>query len=188
MKLWKKVAAALSLGVACAAASASPWVDTLNLNQIVPPTRHFTHDLTMQGFVPGVDAITSLTLEVRLRDDATGRLADWPALLGGDGIEIATIDPEGHVLPIVWDNWFLSDEIGSDTVASMTWSGSDWTLLFSQDGLFQVTVSSLVGDFYLVSSTLTAIGTSAFVPVPGALALMGIGLVGVAGFARRRSA
>lgn len=188
MKLWKKVAAALSLGVACAAASASPWVDTMNLEQKVPPARSYTHDLTARGFVPGVDAITSLTLEVTLRDDATGRLADWPAILGGDGLEAATIDPEGNIIPILWDNWFVSDEIGPNTVATMTWSGNDWTLLFSQDGLFSVTVSSLWGDFYLVSSTLTAIGTSASVPVPGALALMGIGLVGLAGFLRRSNA
>ena len=187
MKLWKKIAAALSLGAICTIAQAGPmtWIDTLNLNQQVPPTRHYTH--TLGGFIPGVDTITTLTLSVTLRDDVSPN-AHWLAQVL-DGFEVAWIDPEGTSevvifgFPITLDNWSLF-EIGENTVASYTWTQSDWTLDFAQDGEFNVTVKSKLGDFILVSSTLEAVGNR--VPVPGALALIGIGFLGLGAFTRRR--
>lgn len=181
MKALKKIAAALSLGVACATAPAMPWTDTISIGEIVPPTQSYTHNLIDDGFRPGLDSITELTLSVTLQDDEIG-WANW-----FDWFEIAVIDPEGSIIPVLWDNWYLSDDIDGTTVASRTWSGSDWTLGFVQDGLFDVTVSAklLSDDFRLVSSTLTATGTKA-VPVPGVAALLGIGLVGVGVASRRK--
>ena len=67
-----------------------------------------------------------------------------------------------------------------------------WSLLgfaqLSLTGLYDVTISSLSGDFYLGSSTLTVRGQDRGVSVaePSTLALFGLGLLGFAALARRR--
>ena len=51
----------------------------------------------------------------------------------------------------------------------------------NDNGMLSVTITVLMGDFYLGSSTLTANGTSA-VPIPASLILLGSGLVGLLKF------
>ncbi|MCF6196532.1 MAG: PEP-CTERM sorting domain-containing protein [Emcibacter sp.] len=65
------------------------------------------------------------------------------------------------------------------------------------DGMLSVDIFSSLGDFNLQSLSLTftasqnqsvqtTSGTSNQVPEPGTLALLGLGLMGVAGYRRRR--
>jgi hypothetical protein len=134
----------------------------------------YTHDLTDNGFRPLNDLISNFRLSIDLADDDNNFFRD--------GIEIASIDLPG---------------VGGDApfVTSFGLSGPEY-VGFSILGLLQlnalgtltVTISSIIGDFNLVGSTLTAQGLSnvANVPEPGALGLLGIGLVGIALSKRRR--
>jgi len=55
-------------------------------------------------------------------------------------------------------------------------------------GTLSVTVTSLYGDFLFGSSELIASGFAHNVPEPSTLALLGLGLLGIAVGARRRKA
>jgi len=58
-------------------------------------------------------------------------------------------------------------------------------LALNTNGLLDVTVSSLWGDFRLGDSTLTVVTADAAVPEPSIIALFGMGLLGL-GLARRK--
>lgn len=165
----KKILAGLSLTVASAVASAAPWTQTIDFNPdiLVPPTATWTHDLRTVGFDVGLDTITSFSLNVRIKDDG----GFFDNLLD---IEIAVVGVPGG-----GDIW--SGAIGLNSYNGAQTGG---VATLNDFGVFTVTLGSfpvIGGDFLIDSSTLTAQGRDGVaVPEPGALALVGLGLVGVA--------
>ncbi|WP_157995201.1 PEP-CTERM sorting domain-containing protein [Peristeroidobacter soli] len=150
------------------------WVDVApEANNVYIGDRQsytYTHNLNDNGFRPLTDLITSFNLSINLADDQRN-----------DGYELAFVDIPGFT--------------GDSFVSSFGLSGPEYSG-FSIVGLLQlnalgtltVTISSIIGDFNLVSSTITAQGLSNVtnVPEPGALGLLGVGLVGIALSKRRR--
>jgi PEP-CTERM motif len=170
----KKILAGLSLTVASAVASAAPWTQTIDFNPdiYIGPAHTWTHDLTTVGFNPGSDLITNFTLTVNILDDKSDKglaTAEW-----------AFVDLPGIVADAVWTSPIGSNSTGTSLLGAFS---------LNANGLLSVTVSAtnaflvFPSDFMLASSTLTANGydaPSSNVPEPGALALVGLGLVGVA--------
>lgn len=152
------------------------WTDSADIGSGVHIGNYqsytYSHDLTDNGFRPLNDIISSFHLSINLADDDSSRR---------DGPELAFVDLPGLTGDAFVYNFGLSGEqYGGWSIAGL--------LQLNLLGTLTVTISSLLGDFNLVSSTLTASGLSnvANVPEPGALGLLGIGLVGMALSMRRR--
>ena len=155
------------------------WTDSANTGSGIyiggGDSYTYVHDLNDNGFRPLNDLITSFNLAINLADDSSS----WR-----DGLELAFIDLPGVLGDDAvwsWDFDASGDEYGGWSLAGL--------LQLNVLGTLTVTISSVFGDFNLVSSTLTAHGLSnvdTSVPEPGALGLLGIGLVGMALSLRRR--
>jgi len=151
------------------------WTDDLNVGSGVYignfQSYSYTHDLTDNGFRPLTDWITGFHLSINLADDNRG--VELP--------ELAFID-----LPGFGGDGF----VGNFGVSGEEFGG--WSILgllqLNVLGTLTVTINSVIGDFNLVGSRLTATGLAhvASVPEPGALGLLGIGLLGMAFSMRRR--
>ena len=166
--------AAFSISVA----NATPvtWVDTIDFypDRYIQPfsSSSYKHDIRDEGYTPLIDSISDYSLTVNLRDD------------GDSGLEVALIDATG----LLGDRIFFDlsgEEFGG-------WSLVGYTQL-ALTGLYNVTVSSLYGDFFLAGSTLTVRGdersVERSVPEPGALGLLGLALLSltVASIRKRRA-
>jgi PEP-CTERM motif len=127
----------------------------------------YTHNLNDDGFHTGSDLITQFMLTINLKDDERY-----------DTYETALIDLPGITGDSYVYNFGLSGaEYGGWSIAGL--------LQLNLLGTLCVTIQSVKGDFILESSTLVAKGY-ANVPEPGALGLLGIGLLGMAASMRRR--
>ena len=173
MRLIKGFVAGVMLIGSIAAANATPttWVDTIDFNpdKYIPSHGSFsyTHDIRDNGYTPLVDPIFGYSLSVDLYDD------------GDQNSEIALVE-----VPNLFGqgNQVFFDLSGAEFGG---WSLAGYLELTFTD-LYDMTVASLRGDFYLGSSTLTVRGDDRHsVPEPGALALLGLGLLGV-GLASRK--
>jgi hypothetical protein len=128
----------------------------------------YQHDITDDGFTPFADFMENYTLVVDLYDDS-----------GSDSGEKAKI-----ILPSLFGG-------GTSTYFDLGGEEEGWSLIgwvqLQFSGLLDVKISSVYGDFYLGSSTLTAEGQdcTVAVPEPATLGLMGLGMLGM-GFAARR--
>lgn len=130
----------------------------------------YSHNLNDNGFRPLNDLITSFRLSINLADDQRR-----------DSYELAFVDLPGFGGDAFVQNFGLAgQEYGGFSILGL--------LQLNALGTLTVTISSIIGDFNLVGSTLTASGLSnvANVPEPGALGLLGVGLVGIALSKRRR--
>jgi len=153
------------------------WTDTANVGNGVyianGASYTYVHDLPNDAFRPQQDVIESFFLSIELADDSRSWL---------DGPELAFVD--------------LPGTLGDSFVHTFGLSGAEyggWSLLglleLNTLGTLTVTINSIFGDFNLMGSSLTANGLSqaANVPEPGALGLLGIGLMGMAFSMRRRA-
>jgi hypothetical protein len=152
------------------------WTDNLNVGSgvyIASGQSHtYTHNVNDNGFRPLTDWITGFHLSINLADDASDRF--WAP-------ELAYVDLPGGLGDGFVGNFGLSgEEFGGWSVLGL--------FELNTLGTLTVTISSIIGDFNLVGSRLTATGLSevASVPEPGALGLLGIGLMGIAFSMRRR--
>jgi hypothetical protein len=152
-------------------ANATPisWVDTIDFNpdRYIAPNSSvsYNHDILDNGYTPLVDSIYGYSLSVNLYDD------------GDNGLEVALVNVPG---------------VGGDKVY-FDLSGSEfggWSLAgygqLALTGLYDVTISSLWGDFFLGSSTLTVRGDERSVPEPGALGLLALAMLGMVAASRRK--
>ena len=152
------------------------WIDNLNVGSGVTigsgQSYTYTHNVNDNGFRPLTDWITGFHLSINLADDANDRR--WEP-------ELAYVDLPGGGDRVVGNFGLSGEEFGGWSVLGL------WEL--NTLGTLTVTVSSIFGDFNLVGSRLTANGLAnvpASVPEPGALGLLGVGLMGMALSMRRR--
>ncbi|RYY04878.1 MAG: PEP-CTERM sorting domain-containing protein [Gammaproteobacteria bacterium] len=164
---WIKKIAAATLLLVSSVSFAGVITDVVNVDQKLNflDSVTWTHSILDNGFVLG--SAQSADITIQLKDDSSSWL---------DGFELATIvigviDFEDGALaynPV--SNW--SDSLGITSIG-----------LLNSLGQLDVTVTSILGDFWIGSSTLTVKTSS--VPEPGSLLLLSLGLLGL-GLARRQ--
>lgn len=164
-KQLKTIAAGVALAAASFASSAAVWTQTHNPNDVyVGPDYTYTHNLTLEGFQPGTDTITSFTLTLWLYDDSAT-----------DKKEEAEVNLPGSA---------FDEDFNVSSVFSTAFStGGNITVSYSLNatGLLTYTLEADEGDFMFDRSTLTAYGIDVgnTVPEPATLALVGLALAGI---------
>ena len=172
MKFKSVLAAVLMTGSMAAHATPVTWVDAIDFTPdryIAPYSSYsYSHNILDNGYNPGVDSIYNYSLNVNLYDD------------NDRGLDVALINVPGLIGDTIFFN-LSGAEYGG-------WSLEGQTQL-TQTGVYGVTITSLIGDFFLGSSTLTVRGEengSRSVPEPGTLGLLGLGLLGVGAGMRKK--
>lgn len=132
----------------------------------------YTFNLVDEGFTPGTDLVTAYDLSIHLFDDKLDTFFTLPIP------NVATLDQPG----LTGDDaelFFKSGDLGGFSLAG--------NASLNNTGLLSITVSSLLGSFYIDSSKLTAYGVADYkssgayssVPEPSSVALLAAGLLGI---------
>jgi hypothetical protein len=172
----KSLVAALLLATPLFANAYTEWNDVIDFNPDpkleMLQSHSFTHDISDNGFNVGSDTVEGYTFTIGIRDDKDKFY---------EVMETVYIDQPGSIfsdnITTLFFNWTYED--------ITTGSSYKGLLALNNNGQLDVTVTSLLGDFYLDKSSLTAWGSTS-VPEPSSLALLAAGLLGIA--AMRRSA
>jgi len=164
-------AAMLSTLFLCGNVLAVPWVWTDNIIEDRPISTsspyHYVHRLS--GFDPGKDFLSTYYVEIALFDDEVT-----------DGAERAYIKLPGLLADGFYDFRYESNTYGFSLLG--------WIQL-QLSGVLDVCIIANKGDFIFDYSHLTAYGCESepySVAEPGAMMVLGLGLFGLAGCARRK--
>lgn len=195
MKLWKKLAAALSLGAVCATVTAAPveawpdtgpnqwtseltWANGKYVNALNPLS--YTHTISGPGGYTPWTPLAGFDLSIDFRDDASDSGFQWKresAYIALDGLFCGSL-----TFPCTGD-------LGEPTTWEQSFGVFGATLGLFFDGklnvLITVSAKDILGDFVVARSVLTARAANT-VPEPGAIALLAIGLFGAAVSMRKR--
>lgn len=173
----KSLAAALLLAtpILANAYTIAPDVIDFNPNPLVTTGHSFSysHNLTDNAGYNPLDNITNFQLTLKFADASS----DWFDLALID-IDYAPTNVAGSDAFTGFFNW---------SYASLTTDATANGLLQIKDGVLDVTVSSLLGNFYLDKSTLVATAKTT-VPEPSSVALLAAGLLGIAVMRRKSKA
>jgi len=155
-------------------AQAYTWTDSDTSTPVYVTTDtpyHYTFDLTSGSdpFVPGTDLITSYSLSFDLSSH------------GVFSFNMAALDQPGLAGDDVQMFLLFGDLQGSSAQGKA---------ILNSSGQLDVTVYSLLGNFYIDSAYLEATGikNSAGVPEPASVALLAAGMLGIVVMRRKRNA
>jgi hypothetical protein len=120
----------------------------------------FTHNITDNGFLAGLQTISSATIAVHLSDEGS---SENYSILIGDALQTVTVA-----------------NLGSNVVETIPLDATALADL-AADGMITVRVRSNSGSFSFADSILTAqvAGVTSSVPEPSSLLLLAIGLTGL---------
>lgn len=142
--------------------------DTVENNQYLSTWQSYsyTHDINDDGFTLGSAVSGSLSIDIRDDQDQWWETFEWSLIV----VEDYDFDTGGFTFHA---NDF-NNALELEALASL-----------NANGMLDVTVTSLWGDFYLGDSILSVITE---VPEPGTIALVGAGLLGLFVARRRKDA